>query len=78
MNRAARAIIHIPHGVLIAVASLVNAPLAWVFVVVFLAYEYLEEWRIADHSYRDLLGVLIGLAVVMIIYLMRRRNGKAA
>jgi len=73
---------HIPHGVLIGLTVLVNEHLAWAFIVPFLAYEALEEWRIADHSYRDLLGALIGIAGVTVGFLARRwvrgRRGEAA
>jgi hypothetical protein len=41
------------------------------FAVGFLIYEILNDWRIKDHSYKDVLGYLYGIgAGAVILYLM--------
>jgi len=60
---------HIPHGLLVGALAILNSPLMWAFLVGFLVYEVIEDWRIADHSYIDIQGFLIGLAVAAIFYI---------
>ncbi len=59
--------LHFPVGVLCAWLFTVNPILAVLNAVSFLVYEVLNEWRKADHSYKDVVGFCFGLAVGSII-----------
>ena len=43
---------------------LINPIWGVMFFIAFLYYEILEDWRIVDHSYKDVLGWLIGWVIV--------------
>jgi hypothetical protein len=49
-------VIHVPVGVASAWLGAVSWPVCLVFGASFLAYEVLEDWRIADKSYIDVAG----------------------
>ncbi len=72
MSKFRRAILH---GLLFGILVFVNVHLAWGFMIPFIIYEVLEEWRIADHSYNDMLGVLIGVGVIAIGCIIKRLVG---
>lgn len=58
-----RAALHFPVGML-AIWLTIILPLAGViFTVGFMFYETLEDWRIADLSYKDMFGFLCGYGV---------------
>lgn len=46
-------------GILLAVVPVVGAALTLGFLV----YEVIEDWRINDHSYKDVFGFLLGLGL---------------
>ena len=58
-----RAALHFPVGVFTAWLGTVNLVTCAVFGTGFLVYEALEDWRIADRSYKDIFGYLIGIGV---------------
>ena len=59
----ARAALHFPVGLVTAGLGIWNPMLCLVFGLGFLAYEALEDWRIRDRSYKDVLGYLVGIVV---------------
>ena len=64
-----RAALHIPVGILTAIL-LHGAPVVGVmFAAGFMFYEVLEEWRIKDRSYQDVIGYLVGLAAAGVCFL---------
>lgn len=62
-KRVIRAAIHIPVGVIAALAVLAHWSISINFTLAFLAYEITEDWRIKDRGFHDILGFLIGLAL---------------
>jgi len=54
---------HVPVGIG-AVLAIIVSPVAAVMIFgAFLAYQFLEDWRIGDHSYIDVNGFSAGLFV---------------
>ena len=69
-----RAAIHFPVGIIDAVIFQFIGQFAGVtfgFLFVF-GYEALEDWRIQDRSYKDVLGFLWGLAIGLIVITILR------
>jgi len=62
-----RTLMHIPIGIICGLAVLVNPVLAVMIFAAFLAYEILEDWRIGDHSYIDLNGLVFGLIIAAVL-----------
>lgn len=62
-----RYLIHIPHGVGAAWALFVFPFIGIGWLVLIIAYQYLEDWRIEDKSYIDMRGYMIGYAIVSVI-----------
>jgi hypothetical protein len=62
-----RYLIHIPHGMGAAWALFVFPFVGIGWLVLIIAYQYLEDWRIEDKSYIDMRGYMIGYAIVSII-----------
>ena len=62
-----RTIMHVPIGIICGLAVLVDPMLAGMIFVAFLAYEILEDWRIGDHSYMDLNGLVFGLIIATVM-----------
>jgi hypothetical protein len=63
-----RAVLHTPLG---ALAAYLGGTPAVLIVVLFLAYEITEDWRIHDHAFIDIksfmvgyIGVLLGTEVI--------------
>lgn len=54
---------HFPVGVFTAWLATFNPVICLVFGFGFLFYEGIEDWRIIDRSYKDVLGYLIGIGV---------------
>ena len=69
-----RAIVHIPHGILIGICMTFNPHLGWIFGGIFLVYELNEDWDIRDRAWIDLRGCLIGLAIVATYIIIYRFN----
>jgi hypothetical protein len=65
-----RYLIHMPHGGAAAwlLFSFPLVGLAWLVLII--AYQYLEDWRIEDKSYIDMRGYMIGFALAGIIKLI--------
>lgn len=61
MTNLGRALLHVPVGIVAAWLLLWSPPVGYVFAGSFLAYEVVEDWRVADFAYRDLVGFLVGL-----------------
>ncbi len=55
-----RFLIHLPVGVLAAWLCYYSWAVGIPFVVAFLTYQVIEDWRIKDRSYKDALGFLFG------------------
>ena len=64
-----RYLIHIPHGMGAAWALFVFPFVGAGWLVLIIAYQYLEDWRIEDKSYIDMRGYMIGFAIISIIKL---------
>ena len=62
-QRAVRAAIHIPVGIIASLSVLAHFAIALSFTLAFLAYEITEDWRIKDSGFHDIFGFIIGLAV---------------
>ncbi len=58
-----RIYMHIPVGIINALVLLVSPPLAAFMFAGFHSYQWIEEWRLNDHSYQDIHGHNIGLSV---------------
>jgi len=58
-----RAALHFPVGVFTAWLGTVSPVTCGVFGAGFLVYEVMEDWRIKDRSYKDVLGYLVGIVV---------------
>jgi len=55
-----RVVLHIPIGFLIGFL-LAAYPLAGIgLLILFLVYEWTEDWRVFDHAWKDLFGALVG------------------
>ena len=65
---AFRAVLHFPVGVFTAWLGTVAPVTCAVFGAGFLIYETLEDWRIADRSYKDVFGYLVGIAVGSVLF----------
>jgi len=58
-----RLLLHVPVG-LLAAWFVDKRPVAGaVFAFSFLSYEFIQEWRKADKSFKDVIGYVIGLGV---------------
>lgn len=68
--RVIRALIHVPLGLLQGYASRISWNLSLTFCLCFLTYEVIEDWRIHDKSFNDILGYLIGLGAYIVIRLL--------
>ncbi len=55
-----RFLLHLPAGVLAAVLCDYSWGLGIPFFAGFLTYQVVEDWRICDSSYKDILGFLTG------------------
>ena len=58
-----RALLHAPVGVLAAWLCFSLSAIGTPFFIGFLVYEIVEDWRIKDRGYKDILGFLWGFAV---------------
>lgn len=62
-----RIFMHIPHGVVLMLAA---QELPWVVSVIgayyFMKYEENEDGHLNDEAFRDILGALVGMAIVII------------
>lgn len=58
-----RAALHFPVGVFTAWLGTVSPVTCGVFGAGFLVYEVMEDWRLKDRSYKDVLGYLVGIVV---------------
>lgn len=67
-----RALLHFPVGVYAAWMMSIDGVSALAFVLVFLAYEAMEDWRIRDRSFKDILGFAWGIAVGYPIFVVWR------
>jgi len=65
-----RSIIHAVVGIFNAVLLTLNVALGLSFTIGFLFYENTEQNAIDDHSYIDIRGWLIGLAIYSVFYLL--------
>ena len=64
-----RAAIHFPVGVFTAFLLLIHPTTGIAFTISFLAYEFINDWRKHDNSYKDIYGFLWGFAVgVVFLY----------
>lgn len=61
--KISRALIHIPVGMLNVFLFLLIPELGIIFGIGFMVYEVMQDWRIADRSYFDVRGWLIGLGI---------------
>ena len=62
-----RVCLHFPVGVFAGWLIFELPVLGVVFSVGFLTYEIVEDWRIADRGYKDIMGFLVGMAVISIL-----------
>lgn len=67
-----RVLLHVPIGIVIGFL-LVYKPMAGIgLLLLFLVYEWTEDWRVQDHAWKDLFGGLVGcvfgiaLAVILL------------
>ena len=65
-QRIVRCLIHIPIGGLTALLFSQGVHLGWCFFLGFFAYEIVEDARISDHAYVDILGWLVGFPCYVI------------
>lgn len=63
-----RFFLHLPVGALCSFLCYVLPVHGVTASVVFLAYETLEDWRIADNSFKDVLGFAWGFSAVAAAY----------
>lgn len=62
-----RVILHIPIGMVMAWLCLENAWAGIGLVLIFLVYEWTEDWRTNDHAWKDLFGALVGFTVIALL-----------
>jgi hypothetical protein len=67
-----RCLMHIPVGILAALALEYIPSVGWGILLLFCFYEFTEDWRIKDHCYIDVIGALIGMYVVAAFILFWR------
>ena len=61
-----RVLLHIPIGLLIGFL-LIYSPIAGIgLLLLFLVYEWTEDWRVFDHAWKDLFGGLVGCVIGII------------
>lgn len=58
-----RAIIHFPVGMFAAWLLLIHPPTGMAFTFSFIAYEFINDWRKHDNSYKDIYGFLWGFSI---------------
>lgn len=61
MTKGQRMALHIPVGLGTVFATWVNPILGVLAWASFMGYEWIEDWRIKDHSYLDIAGYSWGL-----------------
>ena len=59
-----RCVLHIPVGVLNAGFFLYDKQIGWAFLVAFMIYELVEDYRIKDFAHIDVIGWLWGFGIV--------------
>lgn len=65
-----RVVLHIPIGVLIGYLCF-NDPWAGIgLLLMFLIYEWTEDWRVKDHAWKDLFGSLVGFVCIALIEML--------
>jgi hypothetical protein len=73
MSNFWRLVIHIPHGFIAGVFTPFSPVSGIVYSVGFMYYQYIEDWRIADHSYLDFRGWLVGYPLGFVVgYILSR------
>jgi hypothetical protein len=70
MQSPRRAALHAPLGVLNALLLNSEPAIGWALLVLFLAYEVNEDWRITDEAFKDIQGHLAGLAIAGAVVLI--------
>jgi len=63
ISRLTRYLIHIPHGLLAGIALVVRPVVGIGWLVLIISYQFLEDWKISDHSYLDMRGYMIGFVL---------------
>lgn len=61
-----RVILHIPIGGVICYAIAIDPWVGIALLLLFLSYEWLEDWRVKEHSWKDLFGALVGFVLVFV------------
>lgn len=78
MSKIIRFIIHIPHGFISGLFIPFSACAGITYAIFFMFYQYIEDWRIKDHSYLDCRGWMLGypLGFILGLYLKVLLKGK--
>ncbi len=63
---------HFPIGVLAAVGTFLEPAWGITLFAGFLAYEFIQEWRKKDHSYKDVIGTLVAYGLTGALWLLIR------
>jgi uncharacterized protein YqgC (DUF456 family) len=62
-----RVLMHIPIGFMIGFLLVFYPPAGIGLLLLFLVYEWTEDWRVHDHAWKDLFGGLVGCVVGILI-----------
>lgn len=65
-----RVVLHIPVGFLIGFLLVFSSLAGIGLLLLFLVYEWTEDWRVQDHAWKDLFGGMVGCVVGIIFGLV--------
>lgn len=73
-NDTARLVYHILPGMFLSYLCLTDKVLGIAFLILLVFYQFIEDWRIDDHSYKDVrgykTGVFIGYVIMKLIQVL--------
>ena len=65
-----RVVLHVPIGVLLGILLNIFPVVGCGLLVLFLVYDWTEDWRVYDHAWKDLYGALVGTVIGIASYII--------